>query len=224
MNKKLLYRLILYFLGMVILALGLALNPKTSLGVSAIVSVAYSISCVYDLNFGNATLGLYVFFVVIEIIIHLARGMKKNALTDLLQILISVIFTRFLNLFTDRIPYLTSPEMAGTFFGSMPGRILVLCAAIILTGIGAALSMNMRIVPNPGDGIVQTIADATGKGTGFIKNCVDFTCVGFSCLFGLLAAGKIVGIGIGTVLAMIFVGRVIAVFNHFTKKYTDKLL
>lgn len=41
------------------------------------------------------------------------------------------------------------------------------------TGIGAALSLNMRIVPNPGDGIVQAIADCTRKSVGFTKNCVD---------------------------------------------------
>ena len=29
--------------------------------------------------------------------------------------------------------------------------------SIILTGVGAAMSLNMRIIPNPGDGIVQAI-------------------------------------------------------------------
>ena len=41
---------------------------------------------------------------------------------------------------------------------------------------------------------------------------------GLFYLGGLLFAGKIIGIGIGTVIAVIGVGRVIAVFNHFLKK------
>ena len=77
--------------------------------------------------------------------------------------------------------------------------------------------LNMRLIPNPGDGIVQAIADLTQKPTGLIKNFVDIGCVGFTCVISLVFAGKIVGIGIGTLLAMIFVGRVIAVFNHITK-------
>jgi uncharacterized membrane protein YczE len=81
----------------------------------------------------------------------------------------------------------------------------------------------MRIVPNPGDGIVQTIADAVGKDNGFVKNCVDITCVIVTCATGLILSGKIIGIGIGTLLAMVGVGRVIAVFNKLTRKQTEKL-
>ena len=39
-----------------------------------------------------------------------------------------------------------------------------------------------------------------------------------SIVIGMIGAGHIVGIGIGTVVAMICTGRVIAVFNHFLKK------
>jgi uncharacterized membrane protein YczE len=113
--------------------------------------------------------------------------------------------------------------MQGTFAGSLGGRILVLILAIVLTGIGGALTLSMRIVPNPGDGIVQTIADAVKKDNGFIKNCVDITCVVLTCAMGLIISGKIVGIGIGTLMAMIGVGRVIAVFNKLTHKQTEAL-
>jgi uncharacterized membrane protein YczE len=224
LNKKFITRFILYLLGMVILALGISLNAKTSLGVSPIISTAYCISSITGYNFGNMTFILYVLFVCIEIVIHLCRKMKSQAAIDCLQVIVSLVFTRFLNVFDYIIPNLGSETMQGTFWGSLVGRIIALLVAIIFTGIGAAMSLNMRIVPNPGDGIVQTIADAVGKGNGFIKNCVDITCVIFTCATGLIIARKIIGIGIGTLLAMIGVGRVIAVFNHFTKKKTDTLL
>lgn len=32
------------------------------------------------------------------------------------------------------------------------------------------MSLNMRIIPNPGDGIVQAIADFVHKGVGITKN------------------------------------------------------
>jgi uncharacterized membrane protein YczE len=224
LNKKFITRFILYLVGMVILALGISLNAKTSLGVSPIISTAYCISSITGYNFGNMTFVLYVLFVCIEIVIHLSRKMKKQAALDCLQVIVSLVFTRFLNVFDYIIPNLGSETMHGTFWGSLTGRIAALLLAIVFTGIGAALSLNMRIVPNPGDGIVQTIADAVGKGNGFIKNCVDITCVIFTCATGLIIAHKIIGIGLGTLLAMIGVGRVIAVFNHFTKKKTDTLI
>jgi uncharacterized membrane protein YczE len=216
-------RFILYMIGMVILALGISLNAKTSLGVSPIISTAYCVSTITGYNFGNMTFLLYVFFVCLEIVIHLCRGLKRKAAVDCLQVIVSLIFTRFLNVFEMLIPNLGSEEMQGTFAGSLAGRIVFLVLAIICTGIGAALSLNMRIVPNPGDGIVQTIADAVGKDNGFVKNCVDITCVIITCATGLILSGKIIGIGIGTLLAMVGVGRVIAVFNKLTRKQTEAL-
>jgi uncharacterized membrane protein YczE len=222
-NKKLTTRFIFYMLGMVVLALGISLNAKTSLGVSPIISTAYCVSVITGYNFGNMTFVLYTLLVCVEIVIHLSRKLRKQAALDCLQVLVSLVFTRFLNVFDWIIPDLGSEAMKGTFAGSLAGRILILLAAIIFTGIGAALSLNMRIIPNPGDGIVQTIADAAGKDNGFIKNCVDITCVVVTCLTGLLLEHRIIGIGIGTLMAMIGVGRVIAVFNKATRKPTEAL-
>ncbi len=79
----------------------------------------------------------------------------------------------------------------------------------------------MRIIPNPGDGIVQAIADCIHKSIGFTKNCVDASCVTITIIISMICSGKLYGIGIGTIIAMIAVGRIIAVFNHFTK---DRLM
>jgi uncharacterized membrane protein YczE len=214
-------RFTLYMVGMVILALGISLNAKTSLGVSPIISTAYCVSTITGYNLGNMTFVLYLFFVCVEILIHLARKLKREAAVDCLQIIVSLIFTRFLNVFEMLIPNLGAEEMQGTFAGSLVGRLFFLILAIICTGVGAALSLNMRIVPNPGDGIVQTIADAVRKDNGFVKNCVDITCVIITCATGLIFSGKIIGIGIGTLMAMIGVGRVIAVFNKLTRIAED---
>jgi uncharacterized membrane protein YczE len=210
-------------IGMVILALGISLNAKTSLGVSPIVSPAYCASSITGYNFGNMTFLLYTFFVLAEVMIHLAQKQKKRAVVDCAQVIVSLIFTRFLNVFEFLIPNLGSVEMQGTFAGSLAGRIIFLVVAIICTGVGAALSLDMRIVPNPGDGLVQTIADITHKDNGFIKNCVDITCVIITCAAGLIFSGKIIGIGIGTLIAMFGTGRVIAVFHKLTRKQTEAL-
>lgn len=98
----------------------------------------------------------------------------------------------------------------------MAVRVIFLVFAIILTGIGAAMSLDMRIVPNPGDGIVQAIADTIHKSVGFTKNCFDLTNITITIILSLTFVGHLVGVGMGTILAMIGVGRTIAVFNHFT--------
>lgn len=76
MKKQVFYRILFYAAGLLVLALGLTLNTKTGLGVSPIISVAYSISQIFDHNFGNMTLALYSVFVVIKMILHLIRGRR----------------------------------------------------------------------------------------------------------------------------------------------------
>lgn len=78
MTKQMVYRLMIYLSGLLILALGLTLNTKAGLGVSAIISVSYCISLVLQLNFGDVTLGLYVVFVIIEMILHGIALKNKN--------------------------------------------------------------------------------------------------------------------------------------------------
>lgn len=101
--------------------------------------------------------------------------------------------------------------------------MIILGIAIILTGIGAAMSLNMRIVPNPGDGIVQAIADTIHKSVGFTKNCFDLINITITFCLSFAFAGHLVGVGVGTILAMIGVGRSIAVFNHFTYEKMKEL-
>ena len=82
-----------------------------------------------------------------------------------------------------------------------------------MTGLGVVMSVDMRLVPNPGDGIVQTIADRSGKSLGLTKNLFDIGCIVFSVTLGLICRGKLIGIGIGTLVAMLGVGRAVALFN-----------
>lgn len=226
--------------GLLVLALGITLNTKTGLGVSPIISVSYSISSIWKLNFGNTTLVLYALFVGVEMVLHVIRNqkyvrregavlahanqvnLKLVLFMDLLQFPLSLVFTRFLNLFSAWLPDLQA-AYGDRFAGSFAGRVLFLMIAIMLTGIGAAMSLNMRVIPNPGDGIVQAIADCIKKGVGFTKNCFDVLNITVTITVGLLFAGKLVGIGLGTVLAVIGVGRVIAVFNHFCMDRMDEL-
>lgn len=231
LNRQWINRIIIYLLGLLILAFGISMNTKAGLGVSAIISVSYSISLVMGFNFGNTTLGLYTFFVVLEIILHFIRikrytGEKNNAiahlrskdfklvfLMDILQVPLSIVFTRFLNVFSAVLPdYSKFGEPGGV---RLAVQFAALFIAIVCTGVGAAMSLSMRIIPNPGDGIVQAIADCAQKKVGFTKNCVDLVNIIISTTIGLVCVGHLAGVGIGTVCAVIGVGRVISVFNHF---------
>ncbi|MDO4500611.1 MAG: DUF6198 family protein [Erysipelotrichaceae bacterium] len=204
-------RFIIYFIGIVILSLGLILNTKSGMGVSPIISVAYSVSEIFNLDFGNITLILYSAFIAVELILN-----NKNRMLTVLQLPFSIVFTRLLNMFNAKLPNLDNVSFAG--------RFLVLILAIILTGIGAATVLSMKVVPNPPDGLVQSVAEKLNKTVGNVKNIFDLICLIITCTLGFVLCGKIIGIGVGTVCAMLGVGRVIAVYQKIMGPKLDKAI
>lgn len=203
-QKNILARWFFYLFGMLVLALGLILNIKAGLGSSAIMSVAYTISEGAGLNLGDMTFVIYCLFIAAQMLIN---G-KNRSWLDLLQLPLSLVFTRFMNLFKAAIPY---------EHGYLSTDLLVLLAGIVLTGIGAAMTVDMQLIPNPGDGIVNSIARRCGRKLGFTKNIFDCGCVAVSLLVGAFFGNPLLGIGLGTIISMIGVGRVVAIFNHLCK-------
>lgn len=205
-RRKLINRLLSYGLGIVILALGITLNTKTGLGVSALVSIAYTVANAWNLNFALMTFLLYTCFALIEVGLKwgFLPQLRKVLWKDLLQIPFSLAFSLLLNVFGGIIPV---AEHVGAQF-------VMLVLAIVCTGIGAAMIVDMHLIPNPADGLAQTLGMVTKKGMGLGKNLLDCSCVGISAVIGLVARGRLIGIGIGTIAAMIGVGRVVALFNR----------
>ena len=194
-----------YLLGMVLLAIGITLNSLTGLGASAIVSVPFTVSQGTGLNFGNLTLAVYVLFVIAEFFV---MG-KARSWLFLLQIPLSIVFTRIMNLIKVVLPYQS---------GHLPVDLGVLILAILFTGVGAAMTVDMALIPNPGDGIVSSISYRSGLELGLCKNIFDLCCLAISLAIGFGFGNLLTGVGLGTLLSMIGVGRVIAVFNHFCRK------
>lgn len=211
------YRTLFYIVGLAVLAFGLILNMKAGLGASPINSISLSTSAITGYSLGDMVLALYLCFIAVQMLLHIAGKVqhpRSVLLQDALQFPLSIIFTRCMNLFAAYVPDFQSayPEH---FLGSIPWRLIVLLGSVICTGIGAAMALDMRVIPNPGEGIVQALADCTGRSVGLMKNVFDFLCILINLFIGLVFAGQVYGIGIGTIVSMIGVGRTIAFFNHF---------
>lgn len=225
MGRKIFYRGFFFCLGMLILAFGLTLNTRTGLGATAIIAVAQAASEIWGLSLGDGALGLYTVFVLFELYYHLRKygfSEKSMLLKDILQIPMSLLFTRIMNVFSAVIP-LFETECAGSFAGSYPGRLCFLALAIICTGLGSVLSVNTYLIPSPGDGIMDAAADYYSVSRGLAKNILDFVCILAAVLLSFLCVGRIVGVGIGTVASVIFVGRAVALFDFLFKKNIQRL-
>ncbi len=207
MKRKQIYRMLFYAAGLLLLAMGLTFNAKVQLGVSCVMSVPYALSEIFGIRYAVMTFAVYTVLIALQ---FLLRG-KKSHWTMLLQLPFTFAFSLLMDLF-DRL---------FVFDGlSIVWRYGILIAAIILTATGAAMMVNTKLIPNPVDGIAAATGEALHRDMGFGKNLTDCIGVVITCAIGLIFAGKIVGVGIGTVLSMIFVGRCVAWFN---KLFKDKM-
>ena len=159
------------------------------------------------MNFGDAAFLMYCVYIAGQ---FLLRG-KKSRWFDLLQLPVSLLFSRVLNLFGAVITY-------NAAVSPLWSKLVVLAMAHVLTAVGVSLSVNMRLIPNPGDGIVQALSDRTGWELGLCKNLTDGTCFLLAVSMCMLTIRRVIGIGIGTVLSMVVVGRVLAVVNGLLKE------
>ena len=216
MKEKNLYRALFYLLGLAILSLGLILNSKPNLGVSPIVSLAYIFSIISGITLSRAILYQYIIFIVVQMILHTIQkveNLKVKLIEDALQIVVSFIFTAFMSLYSNYIPLATT----------VSNKILFLIFGVLFTGIGAAMSLVIHLIPNPGDGITQAISDTIHIKLDTTKNIVDFFCVCLTITISLIYKKEIMGIGLGTVVCVIMTGRVIALFNDLFKSKIEGL-
>ncbi len=205
-RRKLINRLLSYGLGIVILALGITLNTKTGLGVSALVSIAYTVANAWNLNFALMTFLLYTCFALIEVGLKwgflptVAKSTLERSVADPIFLSVQPAF-----------------ECVWRYYSSSRTCWSTDCDACVgncVYGTRCSDDRRYALDPNPADGLAQTLGMVTKKGMGLGKNLLDCSCVGISAVIGLVARGRLIGIGIGTIAAMIGVGRVVALFNR----------
>ena len=195
---------------MIILALGLTLNTKAGLGVTPVLSLPFSSSQIFGISFGDAILIFYVMYVLLQLAIRKMKSWRY----DWMQLPLSLVFSRVMNFLGWTVSY-------DSTLHSFTLNFIILLLSIALTGIGASMTLNMRLIPNPADGAVQAVADETGIRTGTAKNIFDFCCVLITVTLCLISGKGLIGLHVGTVVSVIGVGRAIAVTDRI---WRDKML
>lgn len=170
--------------------MGLTLNTKAGLGVSPIISLSYAASVIWNRNFGDMTFVLYGIF-CLDSGGDSSAGERRSR-TQLAYERCSAVSIEYciykISECIFSVHTAAGRMWTGGFWTFRTHGVLVL--ALTFTGVGAAMSLSMRLVPNPGDGLVQVLADTFGIDTGLMKNCVDVTLYRFVTAHGAFVCGK----------------------------------
>lgn len=204
---KLTKKILLYIVGLFILAFGIAFSVKSNLGVSPVTSVPFVMSKIFGLTLGTTTIIVYLFCMLIQAAV-LRREYRP---INLFQILISFLF----GYFTDAALFLTSflPVTENYVV-----RFVYLAVGISCVALGVLFYLTTSMVALPTDGTVQAIAYKGKFKLHKVKIGYDCVSTALALILSLLVLGGIQGIGIGTIIAAFGVGKMLGIFTSLIKK------
>lgn len=177
------------------MTIGVAFSFKSNLGSSPISSIPYSISLIYPIDVGTATIIFHCILVFIEFLL-LRKAFEAKFL---LQVVAGVIFGWFTNIAVFIVGFVPDFGILGSF--------IFLAISIVVVAFGIFLYLPPDIVQLAGEGVMQAIAIVSNQPFPKVKVIFDSTMVVISFLMcGLLLNNFFASVGIGTVLAAIFIG------------------
>lgn len=188
-------RILLYIIGLNLIAAAVVLNIRYALGVAAFSSVMYSVSEIYRISLGTASIICYLLFVLMQCILS-----KKVTLTYILEVPLSLAF----GLLTDVYDWII-PDLAFSLWL----RMVLFLMTMFVTAMGVFLCVKTDLVLTPTDGIVKTISEVFQIPFSLVKNVFDISLVAASVLLCLGNHTELYGIGAGTVLSAFCLGRII---------------
>lgn len=199
MNKNV-NRWIIYILSINILALGIILNTRTDLGVAAFTSLFYAFSKVNNISLGTASIILYLILIIVQICL-----VRKLTITIFLEIPFSLIFGYIIDFYDSLIKIRCS---------NLLSAYLLLLIAIIFVSLGVYFSVSCNLIATPVESTVKTISQVYNLKFSLVKNVFDITMIIMTLLLCLVLQIPVYGIGMGTVLSALLVGRFISGYQY----------
>lgn len=206
-------RMPVYIIGLFIMTLGIGISVKSDLGVSPVSSIPYTMTCVWGIEMGKATILFHVGLVIIQIILLRRRFRIKN----LLQVPVGIMFGYFTTFSNYLMSFLPDPHNIAIQMGMM-------LASTVLIAVGLFFYVPADIIPLAGEGAMLAIADVTKRQFSTIKLIFDISMVVISLITCLLLLRSLGSVGLGTVIAAVLVGVELKFITRYFGETRDRRL
>lgn len=208
MNNNIARRLTMYIVGLFMMTIGIALSVKSNLGVSPVSSIPYTMTCIWGIEMGKATIIFHCFLVLLQLLI-LRKDFK---LRNLFQVLVGVMFGYFTTFCNWGVSFLPTPQ-------NMIIRIGLMLVSTLFIAFGIFLYMPPNIMPLAGEGAMQAVSDVSGIAFSKVKIGFDVFMVLISLVFCLIFIKSLGSVGLGTIIAAVLVGTVL---GFISKRFGEK--
>lgn len=200
--KTYLPRYLWFLVGVLINSFGVALITRAALGTSPISSLPYVLSFRFPVTLGQFTFAMNLFFILGQVLL-LRRDFQP---IQLLQVAVNAVFSAFIDVSMGLLSWLE--------ISSLPMAVLVLVLGCAVLAFGISVEVAPRVLMVPGEGIVQAIAAVTGWRFGNVKVGFDAALVATALVLSLLFFHRLQGLGAGTILSALAVGRFVNLYNR----------
>lgn len=213
MKGNLSRRLAMYAAGLFVMTVGIALSVKSDLGVSPVSSIPYTMTCVWGIEMGRATILFHCFLVLLQVIL-LRRNFKP---VNLLQVAVVIVFGYFTTFCNWCVSFLPEPD-------GIVLRVILLLLSVVCIARGIFLYMPPDIMALAGEGTIEAISDVSGMAFAKVKVLFDSSMVAVSLLVCLLCIGSLGSVGAGTIMAAVLVGVVLGFVTKWFGARRDRWL
>ena len=190
-----------YILGLNFIAFAVVLYIRYDLGVAAFSSVMYAIAEIYGISMGTASILCYLILVAVQCLL-----VRRVTMEFVLEIPLSFAFGLLIDLYDFLIPVID---------GGFAMRLTLYCLTLFVTALGVFLCVKTDLVLTPVDGIVKTISEVFRLRFSLVKNGFDISLVFVTAVLCLVNHAPFYGIGIGTVISAICLGRIIKIYETY---------
>ena len=199
-------RVLQYFAGLVVMAMGVVLMKCVDLGISPITAVPAAVSAITPFSLGNMTIFLHALCVVGQILI-----VRRVTLKSILTMLVGVPFGYII----DGLMLLFDPSAMG-----WPLRIALLIVGLALSGLGVRIVVSSDLMLPAPDELSHTIIQVYDKKLANVKIISDAIYVAIAVAVDLIFSRRIFTVGVGTVLSVLLVGRFVGWFGKLLPRLT----
>lgn len=212
-NKHFIVRLVFYFVGLAIMAFGVALSVKSDLGVSPISSIPYTMTCVAGIELGRATIIFSVFMVFVQIVL-----LRKNfKIFNLLQLPVGILFGLFMTFCSNMVMSLPPIE-------NVTVRLLLMLISTVVIALGVFMYVPTGFIPLAPEGAMLAVAQLAKAKFGNVKLIFDISMVAISGITCLLVIKELGSVGIGTIAAAVLVGNEIKLLGKYFGTARNRIL
>jgi len=210
---KMIVRVLVYCVGLLTLAFGVAFSVNSNLGVSPVNSLPYVVSLITKAELGTCVICIFSLYILVQILIK-RRDFKWINLT---QVVFSTVFGYFVN-FAKYI--LGSWAIPGYI-----GQLVMMAISIVLVTLGIAIYMDAKLVNMPMEGMTLAISECFPQMEFHkIKMIVDCIFVAVGIVLSFLFLHGLYGIREGTILSAIFVGKLLPLAKRGIRPVMDRIM